>query len=49
MVVAGILGIAFFDYSHDICRGFNKMNEVMTFILFSSGLSHLMYEYSRKR
>ncbi|MCA7010830.1 Na+/H+ antiporter NhaC family protein [Wolbachia endosymbiont of Tribolium confusum] len=54
MVVAGILGIAFFDYSiidysHDICRGFNKMNEVMIFILFSSGLSHLMYEYSQKK
>lgn len=54
MVVAGILGIAFFDYSiidysHDICRGFNKMNEVMILILFSSGLSHLMYEYSQKK
>ncbi|WP_265027459.1 MULTISPECIES: Na+/H+ antiporter NhaC family protein [unclassified Wolbachia] len=54
MVIAGILGTAFFDYSlieysHDIFRGFNKMNEVMIFILFSSGLSHLMYEYSQKK
>ncbi|WP_395461100.1 Na+/H+ antiporter NhaC family protein [Wolbachia endosymbiont (group B) of Ablattaria laevigata] len=54
MVIAGILGIAFFDYSlieysRDIYRGFYKMNEVMIFILFSSGLSHLMYEYSQKK
>lgn len=46
--IAGVLGIALFDYSiiqysDDIYKGFKKVNEIMIFFLFMGGLSHLLY------
>ncbi|QKX01720.1 sodium:proton antiporter [Wolbachia endosymbiont of Cruorifilaria tuberocauda] len=53
IVIAGVLGVTFFDYSiiqfsHDIYKGFRKVNEIVLFALFISGLSNIMYKQGQK-
>ncbi len=53
IIIAGILGIAFSDYSiiqfsNDIYRGFKKVNEIVMFALFIGGLSNIMYKQGQK-
>ncbi|MDN5247581.1 MAG: Na+/H+ antiporter NhaC family protein [Wolbachia endosymbiont of Tyrophagus putrescentiae] len=54
IIIAGILGMTFFDYSvvqysHDIYKGFSKVNEIMIFALLIGGLSNLMYKQSKEK
>ncbi|MGL9725952.1 MAG: Na+/H+ antiporter NhaC family protein [Wolbachia sp.] len=53
IIIAGVLGMIFFDYAiiqfpHDIYEGFKKVNEIVIFALFISGLSHIMYKQGQK-
>ncbi|MDR1139002.1 MAG: sodium:proton antiporter [Rickettsiales bacterium] len=53
IIIAGVLGIVFFDYAviqlpHDIYNGFKKVNEIVIFALFIGGLSHIMYKQGQK-
>ncbi|WP_395463493.1 Na+/H+ antiporter NhaC family protein [Wolbachia endosymbiont of Cantharis cryptica] len=53
IIIAGVLGITFFDYAiiqypHDIYSGFKKVNEIVIFALFIGGLSHIMYKQGQK-
>ncbi|MDR2832024.1 MAG: sodium:proton antiporter [Rickettsiales bacterium] len=53
IIIAGMLGITFFSYpivqySNDIYKGFNKVNEIMIFVIFIGGLSHIMYKQGQK-
>ncbi|WP_264736161.1 Na+/H+ antiporter NhaC family protein [Wolbachia endosymbiont (group A) of Rhinocyllus conicus] len=53
IIIAGVLGIAFFDYAivqfpHDVYDGFKKVNEIVIFALFIGGLSHIMYKQGQK-
>ncbi|MGL9718236.1 MAG: Na+/H+ antiporter NhaC family protein [Wolbachia sp.] len=53
IIIAGALGIAFFDYaviqySNDIYDGFKKVSEIVIFALFIGGLSHIMYKQGQK-
>ncbi|QOD38367.1 Na+/H+ antiporter NhaC family protein [Candidatus Wolbachia massiliensis] len=53
IIIAGVLGITFFDYnvirySNDIYNGFRKVSEIMIFALFIGGLSHIMYKQGQK-
>jgi len=53
IIIAGVLGIAFFDYAiiqfpHDVYDGFKKVNEIVIFALFIGGLSSIMYKQGQK-
>ncbi|WP_341822104.1 Na+/H+ antiporter NhaC family protein [Wolbachia endosymbiont (group A) of Ischnus inquisitorius] len=53
IIIAGVLGITFFDYAiiqfpHDVYDGFKKVNEIVIFALFIGGLSHIMYKQGQK-
>lgn len=53
IIIAGVLGITFFDYAiiqfpHDVYDGFKKANEIVIFALFIGGLSHIMYKQGQK-